>query len=564
MSLANHVPLSPLSFLGRARRAFPGKIAVVDGDGTEVSYETLAQDCDAMAGALRAEGIRRGDRVAVLDLNTRWLLAAHYGVPGAGAALVAMNSRLAAPEYRDILAHSRARVLLLSPALLPALAVSSADEVPVEKVVLLPAAQDPGRPADEQTLLPGARSYAEWLMGGDSGGVELPGDEDAMIAVNYTSGTTGRPKGVVYTHRGAYLNAVSVALEFGLSASSWHLWTLPMFHCNGWSLTWGVTTVGATNVCLPSFDADRALDLIARYPVTHLCGAPVVLSELARAGSRRSFVADRLVRAAVGGAPPTKETIAAVQQMGVQVTHLYGLTETYGPSLVCEYQEGWTELPATVLADRLSRQGVPTVSVADVQVADGSLAPVPPDGRTVGEILVRSNTVAAGYLDDEQATAEAFRGGWFHTGDLAVMHPDGYVELTDRSKDVIISGGENIASVEVEKVLTAHPEVLEAAVVAVPDQRWGERPVAFVTTAGGEITERELTDFVRGRLAHFKAPDRVYFEALPKTSTGKIQKHVLRAAARERIQRAAGSPDSAASPDSTGSPDGTGAPENAA
>ena len=241
--------------------------------------------------------------------------------------------------------------------------------------------------------------------------------------------------------------------------------------------------------------------------------------------------------------------------MGVQVTHLYGLTETYGPSLVCEYQEGWTELPAAVLAERISRQGVPTVSVADVRVADGSLTPVPADGTTVGEILVRSNTVAAGYLDDEQATEEAFRGGWFHTGDLAVTHPDGYIELTDRSKDVIISGGENIASVEVEKVLAAHPEVLEAAVVAVPDERWGERPVAFVTTSGGPVTERELTEFVRGRLAHFKAPDRVYFEALPKTSTGKIQKHVLRAVARERTSD--GGPAPTRSPGTTGSPDGT-------
>ena len=253
-----------------------------------------------------------------------------------------------------------------------------------------------------------------------------------------------------------------------------------------------------------------------------------------------------LVRAAVGGAPPTKETIAAVQQMGFQVTHLYGLTETYGPSLVCEYQPGWADLPAAALAERVSRQGVPTVSVGDVQVAGRELAPVPADGRTVGEILVRSNTVAAGYLDDEQATAEAFRGGWFHTGDLAVLHPDGYIELTDRSKDVIISGGENIASVEVEKVLAAHPRVLEAAVVAVPDLRWGERPVAFVTTADGEVTERELTEFVRERLAHFKAPDRVYFGVLPKTSTGKIQKHVLRGVARERSQGGAGPPDGAA------------------
>jgi fatty-acyl-CoA synthase len=299
-------------------------------------------------------------------------------------------------------------------------------------------------------------------------------------------------------------------------------------------MTWGTVAAGAANVCLASFDAERALDLTDRYPVTHLCGAPVVLSELARAGARRGFVARRLVRAAVGGAPPTKETIAAVQQMGIRVTHLYGLTETYGPALVCEYQPGWADLPAADLAERISRQGVPTVSVADVRVADEKLAPVAPDGRTVGEILVRSNTVAAGYLGDEEATAEAFRGGWFHTGDLGVMHPDGYIELTDRSKDVIISGGENIASVEVEKVLAAHPDVLEAAVVAVPDARWGERPVAFVTTGRDGVTGPELIDFARARLAHFKAPDRVYFEDLPKTSTGKIQKHVLRARARER------------------------------
>jgi fatty-acyl-CoA synthase len=531
MSQANHVPLSPLGFLARARRAFAGKVAVVDADGTEVSYADLGRDCDAMAAALRADGIRPGDRVAVLDFNTRWLLAAHFGVPGAGAALVALNSRLAAAEYRDILEHSRARVLLVSPALAGALGVTGAAQLPVERVVMLPGTGGSRAPA-----LTGSDAYGAWLARGAGGrGVEPPGDENSMIAVNYTSGTTGRPKGVVYTHRGAYLNAVSAALEFELSASGWYLWTLPMFHCNGWSLTWGATAVAATHVCLPSFDAQRALELIDRYPVTHLCGAPVVLSELARAGAQRGFAARRLVRAAVGGAPPTSQTIAAVQKMGLRVTHLYGLTETYGPSLICEYQPGWSDLPAAELAERISRQGVPTVSVADVEVADQDLRPVAADGKTVGEILVRSNTVAAGYLDDDPATQEALRGGWFHTGDLGVRHPDGYIELTDRSKDVIISGGENIASVEVEKVLAAHPDVIEAAVVAVPDARWGERPVAFVTTARDDLTERELTDFVRARLARFKAPDRVYFETLPKTSTGKVQKHVLRAMARDRL-----------------------------
>jgi fatty-acyl-CoA synthase len=538
ISEANRVPLSPVTFLARARRAFADKIAVVDVDGSEVSYAQLGQDCDAMAGTLRAAGIGRGERVAVLDFNTRWLLAAHFGVPGAGSALVALNSRLAASEYWDILAHSQARVLLLSPALAPVLEVTAAGDLPVEHVVMLP--------GDTGAALPGAEPYEQWLARGDGSGLALPADENDMIAVNYTSGTTGRPKGVVYSHRGAYLNAVSVALELELTSSSWQLWTLPMFHCNGWSLTWGGTAVGATHLCLASFDAERALGLMAQYPVTHLCGAPVVLSELARAGGRRSFVASRPVRAAVGGAPPTKETIAAVQAMGIRVTHLYGLTETYGPSLVCEYQDGWAELPPAELAERLSRQGVPTVSVADVRVADSRLRPVVPDGRTVGEILIRSNTVAIGYLHDDEASEQAFGGGWFHTGDLGVLHPDGYVELTDRSKDVIISGGENIASVEVEKILAAHPDVLEAAVVAVPDQRWGERPVAFVTTEREDITERELTDFVRGRIAHFKAPDRVFFQSLPKTSTGKIQKHVLRAQARQVTGAGAGTADDGA------------------
>ena len=531
MGEANSVPLSPLSFLARARRAFASKVAAVDDDGYEVSYAELANDCQAMAGALRSGGIGRGDRVAVLDLNTRHLLAAHFGVPGARAALVALNSRLAPAEYADILRHSRARLLLLSPALVPALGVSSAADLPVERVVMLPGSSG--------ASLRGAERYDRWLAGGDGSPLELPADENDMIAVNYTSGTTGRPKGVIYTHRGAYLNAVSVALELELARSSWHLWTLPMFHCNGWSMVWGGTAVGAASVCLPSFDAKSALDLIARYPVTHLCGAPVVLSELARIGGATGFVAPRPVRAAVGGAPPTKETIAAVQAMGIQVTHLYGLTETYGPSLVCEYQDGWTDLPPAALAERISRQGVPTVSVADVSVADEQLRPVPADGRTVGEILVRSNTVTAGYLDDHAASEQAFRGGWFHTGDLGVLHDDGYVELTDRSKDIIISGGENIASVEVEKVLAAYDGVIEVAVVAVPDDRWGERPVAFVTAGHDDVTERELIEFARSRLAHFKAPDRVYFRALPKTSTGKIQKHVLRTWARQAAEEAA-------------------------
>jgi fatty-acyl-CoA synthase len=302
---ANYAPLSPLTFISRARWAFPGKAAVVDADGTQVTYETLGGTCDALAGALRAHGIAPGDRVAVLDHNSLLLLAAHFGVPGAGAALVALNSRLAAQEYRGILAHSRARLLLVSPELVSGLGVRSAGDLPVETVVMLP----DGDASD----LPGSIPYDAWLARADTRGIEMPSDENAMIAVNYTSGTTGRPKGVTYTHRGAFLNALSVALEFELTSSSWHMWTLPMFHCNGWSLTWGVTAVGATHVCLPSFDAERALDLMASYPVTHLCGAPIVLSDLARAGSRQGFRADRLVRAAGGGGSPAQETNTTLQ-----------------------------------------------------------------------------------------------------------------------------------------------------------------------------------------------------------------------------------------------------------
>jgi fatty-acyl-CoA synthase len=534
-SPANHVALSPLSFLARARRAFAGKPAVVEADGTKVTYAEFGRDCDALAGALRADGIQPGDRVAVLDFNTRWLLAAHFGVPGGRATLVALNTRLGADEYKGILAHSGARILLVSSGLIARLGVTSASDLPVEQVIVLP-----GAPSDSE--IDGVQPFAGWLARHDDLGLQLPADEDSVIALNYTSGTTGRPKGVIYTHRGAYLNAVSVALAFELSASSYYLWTLPMFHCNGWSLTWGVTAVGATHVCLASFDARGALELADRYPVTHLCGAPVVLSELARAGTRHSFAARRPIRAAVGGAPPTKETIAAVQRMGIAITHLYGLTETYGPSLVCEYQPGWSELPVDEIARLISRQGVPTVSVADVQVADQQLRPVPADGATVGEIVIRSNTVTAGYFADRKATDEAFGGGWFHTGDLGVMHPDGYIELTDRSKDIIISGGENIASVEVEKAICSHPDVLEAAVVAVPDPRWGERPVAFVTTRGNSVTERELVELVRAQLAHFKVPDRMYFEALPKTSTGKVQKQVLRELASARSKQPDGPP----------------------
>ena len=351
ISRANHVPLTPLGFLDRARRVFAGKTAVVDADGTEVSYAELGRDCDALAGALRAGGVRPGDRVAVLDLNSRWLLAAHYGVPGSGGVLVALNTRLAAAEYLEILAHSRARTLLLSAGFIERLDVTSADQLPVEQVVLLPGAPD--------GALPGAEPFAAWLARGDGAGLQFPADEDSMIAVNYTSGTTGRPKGVVYTHRGAYLNAVSIALEFELSPSSWHLWTLPMFHCNGWSLTWGVTTVGATHLCLPAFDAERALDLAGRYPVTHLCGAPVVLSELARAG-----LAARLPGQPPGAGrgrrrPADQGDDRRGAADGDQGHPPVRADRDLRPVADLRVPGGLAGLPAAELAENLSRQGCP-------------------------------------------------------------------------------------------------------------------------------------------------------------------------------------------------------------
>jgi fatty-acyl-CoA synthase len=512
LRVPNDVPLSPISFLNRSAVAFGHETAVIEQDGTAITYAELRQESARLARALARLGIERGDRVAVLELNTRTLLASHFGVPASGGVLVALNTRLAPPEYAYILGHCAARVLLVSPALVPLIA---------------PIRQQLG--STSVVEIAGA-NWAE-LLGDEPADNELAGppDERDMIAINYTSGTTGSPKGVVYTHRGAYLNALSVCMGVGLTPESRYLWTLPMFHCNGWSLTWGVTAAGARHICLDKFDPELATELITRHDVTHLCGAPVVLNALARHALEHDVRLSRRMKAVVGGAPPSPTLISSLEQIGIDVLHMYGLTETYGPCLIGEPQTWWSEPDVAMRARLGARQGVRTLSADAVRVVDTESRDVHADGTSVGEIVVRSNTVMAGYFEDPNATSAAFADGWFHTGDLAVVHPDGNVEVVDRSKDIIISGGENISSVEVERVLAAHPAVLEVAVVAARDEKWGEVPVAFVACAANRrVGESELIEYAKGRLAHFKAPKRVIFGELPKTGTGKIQKFVLR------------------------------------
>ena len=458
----------------------------------------------------------RGDRVAVLANNGLAMLEAHFGVPGGGAALVALNTRLGPDEYGYILDHSRARLLLVEAELRDGLGEVLQDRPYLERVIVI------------------GEEYESWLAAApSSGGMCDPVSEDDLIAVNYTSGTTGRPKGVMYSHRGAYLNALGSAISFAIRPDSVYLWTLPMFHCNGWCLVWGVTALGATHVCLPRPDPEMSIRAITEHGVTHLCAAPVVLSALVAQAESAQIRFGRPVSVAVGGAPPSPTTIMRAESAGLEVVHLYGMTETYGPCLVCTPGRTWGELPFKERAALMSRQGIATAVVERVRVVDADCEDVPSDGQVMGEIVVQSPTVMLGYLDDPDATAATLRPDGLHTGDLAVLHPDGYIEIRDRAKDIIISGGENLSSVEVEHVLATHPAVAESAVVAMPDDRWGEVPLAVVCLMPGAVaTEAELIAHVRSRLAHFKAPKRVVFGQLPKTATGKVQKSVLREAAR--------------------------------
>ncbi len=528
---ANFVPLTPLDFLRRSAMVYPDKTAVVYGTLRQ-SWAEVERRARALASAIAATGVQPGEVVSVLAFNTPAMLEAHYGVPGAGAVLNAINTRLDAPTVAFILEHAESRLLLVDRGL------SAVARAALERLANPPRVvwiDDP----HAQTVDPvGDTEYEDFLATGDPAQPwRTPEDEWESIALNYTSGTTGNPKGVVYHHRGAHLNALGNVITFGLRPDSVYLWTLPMFHCNGWTYPWAVTAVGATHVCLRTVDPAEIFRLIAEEKVTHLCGAPVVLTMLIHAPDavKRRFEHGP-VQVATGGAAPPSAVIAGMERMGFRLTHLYGMTECYGPSTGCAWQEEWAGLPLEERAVKMARQGVPNVTMSEQTVLDPDTGlEVPADGETLGELALRGNTVMKGYLKNPAATDEALRDGWLHTGDLAVLHPDRYVEIKDRAKDIIISGGENIASLEVEEVLYKHPHVMEAAVVARPDAKWGETPCAFVTLKPGSeglVTEADIVAFCRDNLAHYKIPRMVVFGALPKTSTGKIQKFVLRDQAR--------------------------------
>ena len=527
---ANFAPLSPLSFLSRAADIYPEKVAVIHGK-TRISYAELYRRCRRLASALRRRGVGRGDTVAFLAPNVPAMLEAHYGVAMAGAVLNALNYRLDARSIAFCLEHGGAKVLVTDREF------SSVAKAALDGMARTPLVIDIDDPLHEGGELIGEKDYEAFLAEGDP---EFPWspptDEWDAITLCYTSGTTGNPKGVVAHHRGAFLNAFGNAVSFGLGPRSVYLWTLPMFHCSGWTYTWAVTAVCGTHVCLRRVDPAMIFPAITEHAVTHMCGAPVVLTMLihAPAEARRPF--PHVVEVATGGAAPPSAVIAGMERMGFRVTHLYGLTECYGPSTLCAFQDDWADLPLDERAGYMARQGVRLPTLEATRVVDPeTMQDVPADGATIGELMLRGNTVMKGYLKNPSATQEAFAGGWFHTGDLAVMHSDSYVEIKDRSKDIIISGGENISSLEVEEVLYRHPKVMEAAVVARPDEKWGETPCAFVTPkpGGEDLTEADVIAFCRDNLARYKVPKSVVFGPLPKTSTGKIQKFVLRDRARE-------------------------------
>jgi fatty-acyl-CoA synthase len=531
---ANYVPLTPLSFLQRAASVYPDKTAVIHGR-RRISYAQFAERCRRFASALAAQGVGKGDTVALLAPNIPAMLEAHYAVPMLGAVLNSINIRLDADTVGFILDHGGAKVLVADCEFAD---VTEKALAKCERKPLLVEIDD--SEADYAASGGGRRlgriEYEEFLAGGDPGFAgHWPDDEWDAIALNYTSGTTGNPKGVVYHHRGAYLNALGDIVSTGINARSVYLWTLPMFHCNGWCFTWAVTAACGTHVCLRRIEAAAVYRLIKQHGVTTLCGAPIVLNLLANAPDHAKTKFDHTVEVVTGGAAPPSAIIEAMERNGFHVTHLYGLTETYGPATICAPQENWDQLDLEGRARAMSRQGVPVATFEAILVADGeTMEPVPQDGQTIGELMLRGNSVMKGYLKNAKATGDAFRGGWFHTGDLAVWHPDGYAEIKDRAKDIIISGGENISSLEVEEVLYRHPKVLEAAVVARPDVKWGETPCAFVTLReGAEADERDIINWCRANMASFKIPRTVRFGPLPKTSTGKIQKFVLRERAKE-------------------------------
>ncbi|WP_332778008.1 acyl-CoA synthetase [Polaromonas sp.] len=522
---ANHVPLSPLSFLERTAQVYPQRVSVVHGERSFTWAQTYER-CRRLASALRRAGVQPGDTVAALLPNVAAMVEAHFGVPMAGAVLNTLNTRLDAQSLAFQLDHGEARVLLTDPEYAPT--VRQALRLQKGRTPMVVDVMDPGA-SFTQTL--GDIGYECFLAQGDPAEPwQLPEDEWDAICLNYTSGTTGNPKGVVYHHRGAYLNAVSNVLAWQMPQHPVYLWTLPMFHCNGWCFPWTLALVAGTQVCLRRVDAQAIAQLVKKHRVTHLSGAPIVFNTLVDAWTKEPPSIGWTLQGTIAGAAPPPSVIVGAERLGIALTHVYGLTEVYGPAAVCAQQTHWAELPEAERARLNGRQGVPYPLQQSVAVLDSAtMEPVPWDGETMGEIFFRGNLVMRGYLKNPEATEEAFAGGWFHTGDLGVTQPDGYIKIRDRSKDIIISGGENISSVEVEDVLYQHPAVLAAAVVAKPDARWGEVPCAFVELKQGmDTSEAELVDWCRDNLAHYKAPRQVIVGPLPKTSTGKIQKFVLR------------------------------------
>jgi fatty-acyl-CoA synthase len=504
--------LNPVDFLYRAAYLYPDKTSVVHGK-RRYNYRELAERSWRLANALRSAGLAKGERVAALLFNSPAMLEAHFGVPAAGGILVAVNNRLSSAEVGYILQHSGARYLLLDTGL-----AAVAEPLDLAGVTVI-RCDDTGVPGDPyEEFLAGASPTrpASWLE-----------HEEETISINYTSGTTGRPKGVQYTYRGAYLNALSEVIVAGLSTDSAYLWTLPMFHCNGWCFPWAVTAVAARHVTMRAVDPELIWELIDGEGVTHYNGAPTV--QLMVLNHPRAHRLERPVTAMVAAAPPSPTLLARMSELNFRVVHVYGLTETYGPITVCPEQEAWRDLTVEQRATYLARQGQAYPSADLVRVVDAEMNDVPQDGQVMGEVIMRGNNVMSGYFDDEAATGKAFAGGWFHSGDLAVWHPDGNIELRDRGKDIIISGGENISSIEVEQTIAAHPAVLDCAVIGIPHPYWGERPKAFVTLNEGAAADAaEIIAFCRERLAHYKCPDSIEFGPLPKTSTGKTQKFVLR------------------------------------
>ena len=522
---ANHQALTPLSFLRRAASVFPDRPAVIHG-ATRRTYAQFAGRCAALGSALRAIGIGRGDTVATLLPNTPPQLECHYGVPMTGAVVNAINYRLSAQEIAFILDHGEAKVLIADHEF-GALANAALKLCKTRPLVL--GVDDPEHDGAGEPV--GTQPYEDFISGGDAAyGGETIGDEWDAIALNYTSGTTGNPKGVVFHHRGAYLLSLGNAITAAMGQHPVYLWTLPMFHCNGWCFTWTLSAVAGTHVCLRKTEAARIYAAIANHGVTHMCGAPVVMNMIVNAPDEMKTTGGRTIEFYTAAAPPPAAVLQKMDAAGFRVTHLYGLTETYGPSTINAWNDDWDALEAAERARLKARQGVRYVVLEDLAVMDPeTLQPVPKDGETMGEVFFRGNVVMKGYLKNPKATAEAFAGGWFHSGDLGVWDADGYIRLKDRSKDIIISGGENISSIEVEDVLYRHPAVFEAAVVGRPDEQWGEIAIAFVNLKpGASATEQELIDFVRGEIAKYKAPKKIVFGELPKTSTGKVQKFKLR------------------------------------